>query len=215
MADQNNNGGNRHALNIARACPACSAVPHCSLPRPSKPPSRSPSASTPKKPAACAATARPPCSRSKIWAEEVNAKGGLLGRPVKLVYYDDQSNPALVPGIITKLLDVDKVDILHRRQRHQHAGARPADRHAAQPDLPRLVRARREQRVPLSELFLDHPGRRRAPARGVLARLLRGGRGDGSEAEDHRAGRRRRGVLQERGGRCARAGEAHGLEDRL
>jgi branched-chain amino acid transport system substrate-binding protein len=48
----------------------------------------------------------------QIWAEEVNAKGGLLGRPVKLVYYDDQSNPALVPGIITKLLDVDKVDIL-------------------------------------------------------------------------------------------------------
>ena len=48
----------------------------------------------------------------QIWAEETNAKGGLLGRPVKLVYYDDQSNPALVPGIITKLLDVDKVDIL-------------------------------------------------------------------------------------------------------
>ena len=48
----------------------------------------------------------------KIWAEEINAKGGLLGRPVKLIYYDDQSNPALVPGIITKLLDVDKVDIL-------------------------------------------------------------------------------------------------------
>jgi branched-chain amino acid transport system substrate-binding protein len=48
----------------------------------------------------------------KIWEEEVNAKGGLLGRPVKLVYYDDQSNPALVPGIITKLLDIDKVDIL-------------------------------------------------------------------------------------------------------
>ena len=48
----------------------------------------------------------------KIWEEEVNAKGGLLGRPVKLVYYDDQSNPALVPGIITKLIDIDKVDIL-------------------------------------------------------------------------------------------------------
>src|ERR1700721_2356803 len=48
----------------------------------------------------------------QIWAEEVNAHGGLLGRPVKLVYYDDQSNPALVPGIITKLLDVVKVDVL-------------------------------------------------------------------------------------------------------
>ena len=46
----------------------------------------------------------------KIWEEEINAKGGLLGRPVKLVYYDDQSSPATVPGIYTKLLDVDKVD---------------------------------------------------------------------------------------------------------
>jgi branched-chain amino acid transport system substrate-binding protein len=48
----------------------------------------------------------------KIWEEEINAKGGLLGRPVKLVYYDDQSNPSLVPGIYTKLIDVDKVDLL-------------------------------------------------------------------------------------------------------
>ena len=48
----------------------------------------------------------------KIWEEDVNAKGGLLGRPVKLIYYDDQSNPATVPGIYTKLLDIDKVDLL-------------------------------------------------------------------------------------------------------
>src|SRR5581483_2825800 len=41
----------------------------------------------------------------QIWEEETNAKGGLLGRPVKLIYYDDQSNPATVPGIFTKLLD--------------------------------------------------------------------------------------------------------------
>src|SRR6266576_5856308 len=31
----------------------------------------------------------------QIWAEDTNAKGGLLGRPVKLVYYDDQTNPSL------------------------------------------------------------------------------------------------------------------------
>src|SRR6201994_4198688 len=48
----------------------------------------------------------------QIWEQEINAKGGLLARPVKLVYYDDQSNPATVPGIYTKLLDVDKVDIV-------------------------------------------------------------------------------------------------------
>jgi branched-chain amino acid transport system substrate-binding protein len=48
----------------------------------------------------------------KIWEEDVNAKGGMLGRPVKLVYYDDQTNPATVPGIYTKLLDVDKVELI-------------------------------------------------------------------------------------------------------
>ena len=48
----------------------------------------------------------------KIWEEQINKKGGLLGRPVKLVYYDDQSNPSLVPGIYTKLIEIDKVDLL-------------------------------------------------------------------------------------------------------
>jgi branched-chain amino acid transport system substrate-binding protein len=48
----------------------------------------------------------------KIWEEDTNAKGGLLGRPVKLIYYDDQTNPATVPGIYAKLLDVDKVDLI-------------------------------------------------------------------------------------------------------
>src|SRR5215475_11995926 len=48
----------------------------------------------------------------KIWEEETNAKGGLLGRPVKLIYYDDQSQPTPVPGIYTKLMEVDKVDLV-------------------------------------------------------------------------------------------------------
>jgi branched-chain amino acid transport system substrate-binding protein len=48
----------------------------------------------------------------QIWEENINAKGGLLGRPVKLIFYDDQSNPSTVPGIYTKLLDVDKVDLV-------------------------------------------------------------------------------------------------------
>ena len=48
----------------------------------------------------------------KIWEEDANARGGLLGRPVKLIYYDDQTNPATVPGIYAKLLDIDKVDLI-------------------------------------------------------------------------------------------------------
>jgi branched-chain amino acid transport system substrate-binding protein len=48
----------------------------------------------------------------EIWRDHVNAKGGLLGRPVELVYYDDQANPANAPGIYAKLMGVDKVDLL-------------------------------------------------------------------------------------------------------
>jgi branched-chain amino acid transport system substrate-binding protein len=48
----------------------------------------------------------------EIWRDDVNAKGGLLGRPVQLVILDDQSTPANVPNIYTKLITVDKVDLL-------------------------------------------------------------------------------------------------------
>jgi branched-chain amino acid transport system substrate-binding protein len=48
----------------------------------------------------------------QIWQEKINAEGGLLGRPVQLVYYDDQSKADTVPGIYAKLIDVDKVDLL-------------------------------------------------------------------------------------------------------
>jgi branched-chain amino acid transport system substrate-binding protein len=48
----------------------------------------------------------------QMWENDINAKGGLLGRPVKLIYYDDQSNPATVPALYTKLIDVDKVDFI-------------------------------------------------------------------------------------------------------
>jgi len=49
---------------------------------------------------------------TQMWADDQNSKGGLLGRPVELIYYDDQSNPSLVPGIYTKLLEIDKVDLV-------------------------------------------------------------------------------------------------------
>lgn len=59
-----------------------------------------------------AANGRAALIAMKLWEEDVNKAGGLLGRPVKLVYYDDQSSPPNVPGLYTKLLDVDKVDIV-------------------------------------------------------------------------------------------------------
>ena len=48
----------------------------------------------------------------EIWKDDINKKGGLLGRPVEFVYYDDATSPSTVPGIYTKLLDVDKVDLV-------------------------------------------------------------------------------------------------------
>ena len=48
----------------------------------------------------------------RIWEEDTNAKGGMLGRPVKLIYYDDKSSPSEIPSIYTKLLDIDKVDLI-------------------------------------------------------------------------------------------------------
>jgi branched-chain amino acid transport system substrate-binding protein len=48
----------------------------------------------------------------RMWVDDVNQKGGLLGRKVEFIVYDDQTNPANVPGIYTKLLDIDKVDLL-------------------------------------------------------------------------------------------------------
>src|SRR5271154_340380 len=48
----------------------------------------------------------------EVWRDAVNAKGGILGRPVELVAYDDQSNAASAPAIYSKLVDVDKVDLL-------------------------------------------------------------------------------------------------------
>jgi branched-chain amino acid transport system substrate-binding protein len=48
----------------------------------------------------------------RIWEEDTNAKGGVLGRPVKLIYYDDKSMPSEIPAIYAKLLDIDKVDFI-------------------------------------------------------------------------------------------------------
>src|SRR5207248_11600065 len=58
------------------------------------------------------ANGKPALLAVEIWKDDINKKGGLLGRPVQLIYYDDQTNPATVPGIYTKLLDVDHVDLV-------------------------------------------------------------------------------------------------------
>jgi len=47
-----------------------------------------------------------------MWEDDVNAKGGLLGRPVKLVIYDDESSADKAVGLYERLIATDKVDLL-------------------------------------------------------------------------------------------------------
>lgn len=52
----------------------------------------------------------------QLWADQVNAGGGMdvagTKRPVELVVYDDQSDPAKAAAIYEKLITSDKVDLL-------------------------------------------------------------------------------------------------------
>ncbi|MBV6304510.1 amino acid ABC transporter substrate-binding protein [Candidimonas humi] len=48
----------------------------------------------------------------ELWSEQVNAHGGLLGRKVKLISYDDRSDPATAARLYEKLISDDKVDLL-------------------------------------------------------------------------------------------------------
>lgn len=48
----------------------------------------------------------------ELWAKEINAKGGLLGRQVQLKYYDDQSDPQTSARLYERLITQDKVDLV-------------------------------------------------------------------------------------------------------
>ena len=50
-----------------------------------------------------AGNGKPALIAMQIWEDDTNAQGGLIGRPVKLIYYDDQSEPGNVPGIYSKI----------------------------------------------------------------------------------------------------------------
>ncbi|HEX8045770.1 amino acid ABC transporter substrate-binding protein [Rhizobium sp.] len=48
----------------------------------------------------------------EIWRDDINNRGGLLGRPVELVCYDDQADASRVPALYERLMDEDKVDLV-------------------------------------------------------------------------------------------------------
>jgi branched-chain amino acid transport system substrate-binding protein len=48
----------------------------------------------------------------QLWEEQVNARGGLLGRPVKMTILDDASDPTTGQKLYEKLISEDKVDLV-------------------------------------------------------------------------------------------------------
>ena len=121
----------------------------------------------------------------QIWEDDINAAGGLLGRPVKLIYYDDQSSPSQVPSIYSKLIDVDKVDlIVSGYASTQIAAAMPVAIQKKKLFIS-LFGTGVNETIQLSEILLDDPKWADAEA-GLYARFLQGGRGTKAEATDHR-----------------------------
>jgi len=151
---------------------------------------------------------------TQMWAEDQNAKGGLLRRPIQLIYYDDQSNPTLVPGIYTKLFDVDKVDLVISGYGTNIIG----------PAMP-LVMQRNKVFMSLAGLRVNEQFRydkyfqifslRARCSCDIRTGFLRCGHEHESEAEDRGHIRRRLRVSADRGHRRAGVGQKVRLEDRV
>jgi branched-chain amino acid transport system substrate-binding protein len=60
----------------------------------------------------------------RYWAQEINSRGGLLGRPVELLIYDDASSVDKAISLLERAITVDKVNLL--------AGGYPGTAAAAQ-----------------------------------------------------------------------------------
>lgn len=48
----------------------------------------------------------------QLYVDDINKKGGVLGRPLQLVHYDDGSDANKANGFAKRLIDDDKVDVL-------------------------------------------------------------------------------------------------------
>ncbi len=48
----------------------------------------------------------------RLWEKQINSTGGLLGRPVRLIFYDDRSQKELARKYYEKLILEDKVDLV-------------------------------------------------------------------------------------------------------
>ena len=48
----------------------------------------------------------------QMYVEDINKKGGVIGRQLELVHYDDGSDASKANGFAKRLIDDDKVDII-------------------------------------------------------------------------------------------------------
>ena len=48
----------------------------------------------------------------KLWEKDINGRGGLLGRPVSIVIYDNKSDPQIAKKLYEYMMTTDKVDLL-------------------------------------------------------------------------------------------------------
>ena len=67
-----------------------------------------------------------------MYVADINAKGGIDGKKIELVIYDDGSDPNQARTFATRLIEQDKVDALLARLHHgQHHGDHSARRRSA------------------------------------------------------------------------------------
>ena len=52
---------------------------------------------------------------AQLAAKEINEAGGILGKQVEVIVYDDQASPEEAVKIATKLIEVDQVDVVGRQ----------------------------------------------------------------------------------------------------
>ena len=151
---------------------------------------------------------------AQIWQEEINAKGGLLGRKVEL---GQLRRPVQARQRSGHLYEAAR----RRQSRHRHGAlwdqperAGDADRDAEGQGVRRLLRARYQRRIPLSEILLDAADWSET-AGSVYRGLLRGGGGTETETANAGAGIRRRRVRAQRLRRRPRKCQNLRLQDHL
>src|ERR1700752_1859581 len=54
----------------------------------------------------------PKIHATELAVDEINAKGGIMGRPIKLIAYDTQSDNTKFQELSRRLIQIDKADVI-------------------------------------------------------------------------------------------------------